>query len=136
MRSLVIFVLGCFLTGSLAACSGRHADGNSVMPQTASAQSQSQKPAGELRHKHSGCTPDSYGYCLVSLGSQFSDKIYCNQIAWHWGEIVQRYELYYNNVAQGEYDKTTWQTSCDGSDPSISWSPDDPADATGDPNLP
>ena len=135
MRSLVIFMLGCFLAGSLSACSGERS-GTSVMPQNTTAQSDAHKPAGELRHKHSGCTPDSYGYCVVLLGTSFSDKIDCGYPNWHWGEIVQRYELYYNNVAQGEYDKTTWNTSCDGSDPSITWNPADPADVTGDPNLP
>jgi hypothetical protein len=129
MRSLVIFALGCFLAGSLTACSGRHAAGTSVMPQ--STQSAAQKPTGKGRHTHSGCTPDSYGYCVVMVSRTLGERIYCG--GWVPSTITVVYELYYNNVDQGTY---TYYYTDYGCDPQFTWDPGDPAVVTGDPNLP
>jgi hypothetical protein len=136
MRSISKLLLGCFLASGLAACAGGHS-ATSVVP-AAQHGDASQQPSSPVRSPRSGgsCTPDSYGYCLVLTGGFVENKVYCSPIVWHWETIVQYYELYYNGVAQGQYAKTTHNDSCDGSDPGISWSPQDPADATGDPNLP
>ena len=139
MRSLVIIALGCFLAGNLAACSGDHAAGTSVVPQTASSQSEAQKPTGKLRHKHSGCTPDSYGYCVVHLGGSHGNKVDCWEDDglnhFYYTPITSPVELYYNNVDQGTYTLTTTNWNCPV-ETSQSWSPGDPAVVTGDPNLP
>jgi hypothetical protein len=135
MRSISSLLLGSFLASGLAACAG----GNSATSVVPAAQhgDASQQPSSPVRSPRSGgsCTPDSYGYCLVLTRSTLTNKVYCG-IAWHFATITQYYELYYNGADAGQYVKTTSNYSCDGSDPSISWSPQDPADATGDPNLP
>ena len=68
-------------------------------------------------------------------GGSVANKVWCG-VAFHFATVTQNYELYYNGVDQGQYVRTSTNYSCDGGDPSITWSPQDPADATGDPNLP
>jgi hypothetical protein len=136
MRSISTLLLGCFLASGLSACSG----GNSATSVVPAAQhgNTSQQPSSPVRSPRSGgsCTPDSYGYCLVITGGSATNKVWCDGGLFHFATITQNNQLYYNGVAQGQYVKTTTNYSCDGSDPTISWSPQDPADATGDPNLP
>jgi|GEM_PF-6756458 len=119
--------MSCAVALSLAACGGGPTK-TSVTPATQSG------AQGSNRYTRSGCTPDSYGYCLLLTHIAGSNKV-CFP-SWHFAVMQYYYELYYNNVDSGQYVKTSTDYSCDGSDPAISWSPDDPADATGDPNLP
>lgn len=135
MRSISTVLLAGFLASGLAACAGGNS-GTSVVP-AAQHGDTSQQTSSPVRSPRSGgsCTPDSYGYCLVLTGSSVANKVYCG-IAFHFATVTQTYELYYNGVAQGQYVRMSTNYSCDGGDPSITWSPQDPADATGDPNLP
>jgi len=130
MRSISALLVACVLTAGLAACSGGHA-GNSAVP---SANGGSAKSSLPNRRTQSSCVPDSYGYCLAPEGSTSSDKI-CYPV-WHYQTIVFHYELYYNGNAAGAYDKTEYNNWCDDTGTVETWSPQDPAQATGDPNLP
>ncbi len=129
MRSLATTLAACLLVAGVTACGGG-GDRTSAVPS---------QPGGVVqssvgRKAQSSCVPDSYGYCLASLGATGTNKI-CYP-AWHYETMVYRYELYHNGTAAGEYDKTVIDGSCDGSDPEVTWSPQDPASATDDPNLP
>jgi hypothetical protein len=131
----MIAALGCALAAtSLTACGGTH-NGTSVVPaQHADGQ---QQPSGKGRRTHSGCTPDSYGYCVVLVSRSHGDKIYCDDgvLTWHYATMTTVYELYYNNADQGTYTYSMTDYGCPG-DPMPLWDPGDPAVVTGDPNLP
>lgn len=72
------------------------------------------------RYLSSMCTPDSYGYCVVQRNTS---HVGCS--------TTYRYELYYYGTDEGSY--AHFIEPCSGDD---TWNPGDPADVTGDPNLP
>ena len=82
-----------------------------------------------VRHIRSGCTPDSYGYCVVIHGSSHRTEN-CDGGG---TATLSTYplELYYYGTDEGTYVHII--DGCTGED---SWSPGDPAVVTGDPNLP
>lgn len=118
LRDLALVALCC---AALAACGG----GGST-PSTSPAASPS---SGERHVRSGGCTPDSYGYCVVFLG-----KVIIQQFCPFLGTVQNttwRWELYYQGADQGTY--THAIDNCQGTD---TWDPDEPSVATGDPNLP
>lgn len=89
--------------------------------------------SGAARHAMSTCTPDSYGYCLA-LVSQELDPGVCGPHGFQYTIETDSDQLYYNNTFQGYY--TYSNSGSSGCPPAMQWSPQDPATATGDPDLP
>jgi hypothetical protein len=89
--------------------------------------------SGAARHAMSTCTPDSYGYCLA-LVSQDQEPGVCGPHGFQYTVETDSYQLYCNNTFQHYY--TYSNSGGTGCPPAMKWSPQDPATATGDPNLP
>lgn len=117
--NLSLRALSCALFASiaLASCAG---GSGSTTPKPPAAPDQSSHD----RAIRSTCTPDSYGYCLVETGHTRLTP--CDDSPGTQQTSV--YSLMLNGSFDGQY---TLQNGCGV----FSWSPD-PAETTGDPNLP
>ena len=122
MKRLFVLAAALFCSLAFSGCGGGGTGSQpSAIPNRAS-------PSGTARAVRDVCTPDSYGYCLTLNGS-FSFTEDCGGGSAR--SVHATYTLYYYGNPDGTFVKTT-----DNCDYSVTWSPDDPAVVTGDPNLP
>ena len=132
-RSFRTVVAAALTALALSACGGGSA-GSGALPGIAAQAPQTS--SGSVRRASSTCTPDSYGYCLAYTGSHTYYHYYCynsDGIVVHTSTQTTTYELYHGTTDSGQYTENV-RTTCSGTD--TTWTPQDPATATGDPNLP
>jgi hypothetical protein len=122
MKLFSALACAALCSAALAACGGGETSSHSsAIPNTTTS-------SGSARSVRSTCTPDSYGYCLAPR-KQTSVRIQCDGV---YAMMITKWnELYYYTTDEGSYTESINQ--CTGDD---TWSPEDPSQATGDPNLP